>query len=71
MGAFHHGHFGHHFAFRHPFFFRHRHFAFRHFHFRHGFAVAGAPFFVGSSCYVVRHVWTPWGWQWRSVWACY
>ena len=44
-------------------------FAFRHHRF-HRFA---RPFFVasvGDDCFIVRHVWTPWGWRWRRVWVC-
>ena len=47
-------------------------FAFRHrFPFRHRIAfAAGAPFFVGSGCLQLRHVWTEWGWTWRRIWVC-
>jgi len=57
---------GNRFAFRDRFAFRHRFFPFRH---RFAFA-AGAPFFVGSGCLQLRHVWTDWGWTWRRVWVC-
>jgi hypothetical protein len=55
------------FAFRHRVFIHNR-FAFHHRfrHFRHGFFVAS----IGDDCFVVRQVWTPWGWRWRRIWAC-
>ena len=54
----------HRFAFRHRFV--HHRFAFRHrfVPFRHRFV------FVGDSCFVLRHIWTPAGWIWRRVWVC-
>ena len=73
--AFHPGHFGNNFASRHNnFAFRHRgfihdRFAFRHHrfrHFPHSFFVAA----IGDDCFVVRQMWTPWGWRWRRVWVC-
>jgi hypothetical protein len=57
------------FAFRHHAFFDRR-FAFRHHrfrHFRNGFFVASI---ADDSCFIVRRVWTPWGWRWRHVWVC-
>jgi hypothetical protein len=40
-------------------------FAFRHHGFRHRF------FASAGSCFVVRHVRTPWGgWRWRRIWVC-
>jgi hypothetical protein len=56
-----------HFAFRNRVFINNR-FAFHHRfrHFRHRFFVAS----IGDDCFVVRQVWTPWGWRWRRVWAC-
>ena len=38
-------------------------FRFRHHH-RHFFFAGGLGLY-GDSCY--RQVWTPWGWQWRSI----
>ncbi len=58
------------FAFRNRFVFRDR-FAFRH-HvpFRHRFFVHRRFAFADDDCFVVRHVWTHWGWRWRRVWVC-
>jgi hypothetical protein len=56
-------------AFRHHGFVNHRRFAFRHHHVRHfrtGVFVAS----IDDGCFVVRQVWTPWGWRWRRVWVC-
>ena len=74
-----HAAFGNRVAFRNHAVFRNRvvvnnRFAFRH-HFRHRFfrnkfVVAPIVFASGSSCFVVRHVWTHWGWRWHRVWVC-
>ncbi len=45
--------------------FRHHRF-FRHHFFRHHFAFAA----IDGGCFVVRRVWTPWGWHWRRIWVC-
>jgi hypothetical protein len=50
------------FAFRH-------HFPFRHRFVRDRFAFASFAF-AGSDCFVIRRVWTPWGWSWRRIWVC-
>jgi hypothetical protein len=30
----------------------------------------GAPYYAYGSCRQTRRVWTPYGWQWRTVWVC-
>jgi hypothetical protein len=51
--------------------FVHNRFFFRHHRFHHRFVT---PFIFASvvddSCFIVRRVWTPWGWHWRRVWVC-
>jgi hypothetical protein len=78
MGGIHHSGFVHqNFAFHHrPFLHHHRffhnRFVFRHHHrfFHNRFAFIGAGFAFDDECFVIRHVWTPWGWHWRRVWVC-
>jgi hypothetical protein len=49
----------------------HHHFAFRHHHrFHNRFAFVGVPYASDYDCFVVRRVWTPWGWSWRRIWVC-
>ncbi len=71
VGAMHRGFVRHNFAFhRHHFF--HNRFAFRHHHrfFHDRFAFVGAGFAFDDECFVIRRVWTPWGWHWRRIWVC-
>jgi hypothetical protein len=52
--------------------FVHNRFAFRHHRFHRSrflFAASfGYPYY--GDCFMVRRVWSPWGWTWRRIWVC-
>lgn len=51
------------FAFRH-------HFRHHHRFFRNRFAFSSFAFVGDDDCFVLRRVWTHWGWRLRRIWVC-